>query len=111
VSVRRKDGLDIPRSSGAWTRPDAYLLALASKRSFRRSRRKPQRSQPERPRLLLSTVPIALLLTLLGVLAIAIMIIAFPGNQPQHRARPAVAHEQGVAPRGWFEEAQKEMRR
>ena len=109
--VPQKDGLDTQTSSGAWTRPNAYLQALATKRSLRRARREPQRSQPERPRLMLSTLPIAVLLILLAVLAAAIMVLAFPGNQPQQRAPKPQPREQGVAPRGWFEEAQKEMHR
>jgi hypothetical protein len=109
--VPRKDGLDTQNSSGAWTRPDAYLQALAHKRSYRRARREPQRSQPERPRLLLSTLPFIALLALLAVLSIAIMLLAFPGNQPQQRSRQAGARERGVAPPGWFQEAQKDMHR
>jgi hypothetical protein len=59
--------------------------------------------------MLLSTVPFFVLLMLLGVLAVAIMIVAFPGTQPQIRQPPAAAKEKGVAQRGWFEEAQKDM--
>jgi len=110
LSVRRKDGLDNPLSSGAWTRPDAYLVALATKRGFRRAKQEPQRTQPERPRLMLSTVPFLVLIGFLAILSIAIMIIAFPGNQPRPHPRQAASpREQGVAPRGWFQEAQKEM--
>jgi len=60
--------------------------------------------------MLLSTVPFLALLALLGVLAVAIMIIAFPGNQPQFK-EPAKAKVQGVAQHGWFQEAKKDMRR
>lgn len=59
--------------------------------------------------MLLSTVPFFILLMLLGVLAVAIMIVAFPGTQPQIRQPAAAAKEKGVAQRGWFEEAQKDM--
>jgi hypothetical protein len=59
---------------------------------------------------LLSTIPFLLLFALLGVLAIAIMVIAYPGNQPVQKPKPT-AKEQGVAQRGWFQEAQKEMHR
>ena len=45
-----------------------------------------------------------------GILPVAITIIAFPGNQPVQRPRPE-QHQQGVAERGWFQEAQKEMHR
>ena len=92
-----------------WTRPEDYLGALALKRSFRRARELRPRTEPERPRMLLSTVPFFILLMLLGVLAVAIMIVAFPGTQPQIRQPAAAAREKGVAQRGWFEEAQKEM--
>jgi hypothetical protein len=49
------------------------------------------------------------LLALLGVLAVAIMVVAFPGTQPQVSEQTATAKEKGVAQRGWFQEAQKEM--
>ena len=74
--------------SGAWTRPDAYLVALATKRGFRRAKQEPQRTQPERPRLMLSTVPFLVLIAFLAILSVAIMIIAFPGNQPRPRSAP-----------------------
>jgi hypothetical protein len=59
--------------------------------------------------MLLSTVPFFAVLGLLAVLAVAIMIVAFPGSQPVTKPRVIAAKEQGVAQRGWFEEAQKEM--
>ena len=108
MPVPRKDGIDLQRS-GAWTRPDAYLVALAAKRNLRRAKQEPQRTQPERPRLMLSTLPFLVLIAFLAILSVAIMIIAFPANQPRSRPRQAPPREQGVAPRGWFEEAQKEM--
>jgi hypothetical protein len=49
------------------------------------------------------------LLALLAVLAVAIMIVAFPGSQPQLKEPAAPVKEQGVAPKGWFQKAQKEM--
>jgi len=98
-----------PAPGRTWTRPDAYVLALAQRRRFRRARAEPLRTQPEKPRPLLSTVPFLLVLGLLGILAVAIMIIAFPGNQPQPKAREIAAHERGVAERGWFQEAKREM--
>ena len=97
-------------SAGRWTRPEDYLGALARKRGFRRGRRAKDRTEPEAPRLLLSTVPFLLLMSLLGVLAVAIMIIAFPGTQPVQRPALAAPKELGVAPRGWFQEAQREFR-
>ena len=58
---------------------------------------------------MLSTVPFLVLISLLGVLAVAIMILAFPRVQPQQGERPLQAKEQGVANRGWFQEAQKDF--
>ena len=109
--MSQKEKLAHPAPSRAWTRPDDYLGALARKRTFRRAHGDKPRTQPEKPQLLLSTVPFFLLISLLAVLSVAIMIIAFPGNQPQPKPRPAVGHEQGVASKGWFQEAQKEMHR
>jgi hypothetical protein len=94
---------------GKWTRAEDYLGAMARKRSFRRSIRRDGRTEPEMPRLLLSTLPFLALIALLGVLAVAIMVAAFPGNQPEQKAPQLTQREQGVAPRGWFEEAQKEF--
>lgn len=108
--MTHRQKLATPEPDGAWTKPETYVEAMVRTRSFRRAHREKPRTQPESPRLLLSTVPFILLLALLAVLAVAIMIIAFPGNQPVQKPKPP-AHEQGVAPRGWFEEAQKEMHR
>lgn len=95
--------------AGKWTRPEDYLGALARKRSFRRERRDCDRTEPESPRLLLSTVPFLGLIALLGILAVAIMIVAFPGSQPQRQPPRLAQREQGVAPKGWFQEAQREF--
>jgi hypothetical protein len=104
-----KQKLAHPERDEAWTKPDAYIEAMAFKRTFRRARQDKPRTQPEAPRLLLSTVPFLALLGLLAILAIAIAVIAFPGNQPRPKAKPVEARQQGVAQRGWFQEAQKEM--
>ena len=95
--------------AGKWTRPEDYVEALARRRTFRRSRERQRRSQPEAPALLLSTLPYVALLALLAVLALGIMIAAYPGAQPQVKTPPAPAKEQGVAPRGWLQEAQREF--
>lgn len=92
-----------------WTRAEDYLGAMARKRSFRRGRRQPERTQPEAPRMLLSTLPFLALLALLGVLAVAIMILAFPGDQPPEKPQQVAQKERGVAGRGWFQEAQKDF--
>ena len=106
-----KEKLVDPEPEGEWTKPETYVEAMVRTRSFRRAHREKPRTQPERPRLLLSTVPFVVLLMLLGVLAVAIMILAFPGNQPEQKPAQLAAREKVVAPRGWFQEAQKDMRR
>ena len=105
----QKSKLAEPPHDGAWTQPDAYLGALARKRSFRRAREDKRRTQPESPRLLLSTLPFIALMALLAVLVIAIAVIAFPMSQPRPKAKQIAAKEQGVAQRGWFQEAQKQF--
>jgi hypothetical protein len=107
--VSRKPDVDAPESPRAWTRPDAYIGALARKRRFRQSRTDKPRTQPEAPRMLLSTMPFVALIALLALLAAAIMIIAFPGRQPRLRPQQPDLQEKGVAPRGWFQEAQKQF--
>jgi uncharacterized protein HemX len=95
--------------AGKWTQAEDYLGAMARKRSFRRGRRLPDRTEPEAPRMLLSTVPFLALIALLGVLAVAIMVLAFPGSQPQEKPKQVAQKEQGVAAKGWFQEAQREF--
>lgn len=95
--------------AGKWTRPEDYLSALARKRTFRRARERRSRTEPESPRLLLSTLPFLAMIALLGVLAVAIMVAAFPLSQPEEKAPKPVQHETGVAPRGWLQEAQKDF--
>jgi hypothetical protein len=107
--VKEKQRLASPAPGQPWTKPEDYLGAMVRKRSFRRARREHRRTQPERPRLLLSTLPFLAIITLLAILAVAIMVVAFPGAQPLPRSKTVAAKEQGVAERGWFEEAQKDM--
>lgn len=95
--------------AGRWTRPEDYLGAMARRRSFRRHRHASDRTEPDSPRLLLSTLPFVAMMALLGILAVAIMVAAFPITQPHEIAAPASQPEQGVAPRGWFQEAQREF--
>jgi len=107
--VKEKQRVAIPPPPRAWTRAEDYVGALARKRTFRRSTRERIRTQPERPALLLSTIPFLGLIGLLAILAVAMMVVAFPGAQPQHKPQQVAAHEQGVAQRGWFAEAKKDM--
>jgi hypothetical protein len=93
----------------SWTRAEDYLGAMARRRTERRKREPKPRTQPESPRLLLSTLPFLVLIAAMAVLAVAIMIAAFPGTQPQPRPQTA-QHQQGVAAKGWFQEAKKQFR-
>lgn len=110
-SVEGKEKIASPVPRASWTRPDDYLEALARKRTYRRAREGKPPRQPEAPRPWLSTVPFVALFALLAVLAVAIMIAAFPGNQPRPKPQQPAAREQGFAERGWFQQAQKEMHR
>jgi hypothetical protein len=92
-----------------WTRANDYVAAMARKRAARPARK--ARSEPEAPRALLSTLPFLALIALLGILAVLIMIAAFPGGQPPPKPEQVAAHEKGVAPKGWFQKAQKEFHR
>lgn len=94
-----------------WTRIDDYFHALARLRRARRAHLPPPRTEPETPRFTLSTLPFLALLIALGVMAAAIAVIAWPGNQPPPVIHAAAAQEQGVAAPGWFEEAKREMHR
>lgn len=106
--MSHKQNLSTPAPTRAWTRIEDYVDALARRRR-RSARREPVRSQPENPRMLLSTLPFLVLLALLTVLGVAIMIVAFPGGQPPHRRVQMESHETGVAPKGWFQEAEKQF--
>ena len=108
--MEEKQRVASPAPGKPWTKAEDYIGAMVRKRSLRRARRERLRTEPERPELLLSTLPFIALIGLLGILAVAIMVVAFPGSQPPLKPRPLAAREQGVAQRGWFQEAQKEMR-
>jgi hypothetical protein len=84
---------------------------MARRRTARRRREVPsRRTQPEAPRLLLSTIPFLALIAALAVLTVAIMVVAWPGGQPQ-AVQHQVQKEQGVAAKGWFQEAEKDFRK
>lgn len=99
-----------PVTVRSWTRVDDYFEALARRRTARRALQPKPRTEPETPRFALSTLPFLALFVGLAVLAIGIAISAWPGNQPPER-HPVAEHEKGYAPKGWFQEAQKEMHR
>jgi hypothetical protein len=99
----------VAQSQSKWTRAEAYLGGLALRRLARRARRLGARSEPEAPRLILSTIPFAALIAVLGLLIVAFAITAWPGSQPETRERVA-QKEVGTAQPGWFDEAKKEMK-
>ena len=97
-----------------WTRAEDYLDALGRELSSRRRRTAAARSprtQPEAPRMLLSTVPFISLIAMLGVLAVAIMVLAVPVSHPQAKPPQMAEKELGVAERGWLDEARKDFHR
>ena len=99
-----------PPEAHRWTRADDYLTALARRRTARRNREpEAPRTQPEAPRLLLSTIPFLALIGALAILSVAIMITAWPGSHPPAAQHP-VQKERGVAAKGWLQEAEKEFR-
>jgi hypothetical protein len=106
--MKGKGDLARPRPGEEWTRPEDYFAALARRRTARKARAPKPRTQPETPRFLLSTLPFLLLFAALAVIMVGIIILAWPGNQPQPKPKLA-EREQGVAAKGWFQEAQKEF--
>ncbi|MGN6156195.1 MAG: hypothetical protein ACTHN4_10760 [Sphingomicrobium sp.] len=92
-----------------WTRIDTYIEALARRGTARRRRLMAARTQPETPRLMLSTLPFVATMLVLAVLIVLFAVVAWPGSQPQFHSKPQ-ARELGTAQRGWFQEAQKEFR-
>lgn len=101
---------DLAPARESWTRVDSYLAALARRRTARRSRTPGPRTEPETPRFLLSTLPFLALIAGLAVLSVAIAIAAWPVRQPRAARDKPPTHELGTAPKGWFQEAQKEFR-
>src|SRR5881392_3748434 len=98
--------LEQPRSGAhaghGWTRADDYVAALARKRTARRSREGNPKNQHEAPRFPVGMLPFVALMFMLGVLAIATIVIAWPGGQPQPRPKQLADRETGYAPRGWL---------
>jgi len=91
-----------------WTRIDSYVVSLARVRSARRARSPKPRTQPEEPRFALSTLPFFLLMAALLVMVFAIFLVAWPGSRPERQPR-IEEREQGVAQRGWLEDAEREF--
>lgn len=91
-----------------WTRIDEYVVLLARTRSARRARLSRPRTQPEEPRFALSTLPFMLLMGALLIITLGLFLVAWPGSHPQKQ--PTVeTKEQGVAQRGWLEDAEREF--
>lgn len=92
-----------------WTRIDVYLEALARRGAARRRRLVAARTEPEAPRLMLSTLPFLVTMIVLALLVILFAVVAWPASQPEFRPKPE-QQELGTARRGWFQEAQKQFR-
>jgi len=92
-----------------WTRVDDYVQSLLRLRRARRAHLPPPRTEPETPRFSLSTLPFLALIAGLAVMAVAIAVAAWPGNQPPPLVHAAAEPEPGVAAPGWFQDAEREM--
>jgi len=103
-------GETTPVKVRSWTRVDDYFESLARRRTARRAREPVTRTEPDAPRFGLSTLPFVALFIGLAIIAIGIAVSAWPGSQPQP-GQWVTKHEKGYAPKGWFQEAQKEMHR
>jgi hypothetical protein len=102
---------DVAPPQERWTRVGDYMEALARRRTARRSRRKEEaRTEPEAPNVVLSTIPFAALIMVLGLMVVAFAVAAWPPSQRDAEAPKAAASEQGTAAPGWLDEASKEMR-
>lgn len=97
-----------PPPAQRWTHAEAYIEALARRRTARRSRQPRPRTQPEAPKMLLSTLPFAVLILVFAMLIVTFAIAAWPGSRHSPEPRPAPV-QQGTAAPGWLEEAKKEM--
>ena len=106
-----RERLTTKRPDRPWTRLDDYFAALARRRTARRSRAAPPRTEPEAPRFALSTLPFLVLMAALFVIAAAIIVAAWPGNWPKPRPKPPVRHELGTAEKGWLDRAKQDMKR
>ena len=100
--------MDKHRLTQRWIRIEDYLGALARRRTARRMRQPRTRTEPEAPRLMLSTLPFAALIAMLAVLLVGIAVVAWPGRHIPEPPPPE--RKLGTAPPGWFAEAKKEFR-
>lgn len=96
-----------PKQRG-WLRVEDYFEALARRRTARHQREPARRrTQPEDPRLLLSTLPFLALISALIVLVVGIAWLARPGREPIRQAPSAEQREPGTAPPGWIERSKR----
>jgi hypothetical protein len=102
------DRLPAREEARPWTRIDDYVVSLARARNARRAQALKPRTQPEEPRFILSTLPFLLLMAALLVVTLGIFLVAWPGSRPQQPLK-VEAREQGVAARGWLEDAEREF--
>jgi hypothetical protein len=58
----------------------------------------------EKPRLLLTTIPYAMLMICLGFLVVALMVSAWPGSRGTPPPSQPIAAEIGTAPKGWIQD-------
>jgi len=104
-----KERLESPAAARSWTRIEDYYRPLQRRSAHRLNAVQP-RTQPERPALLLTTLPFVALLGAMILLTAAIVVIAWPSSQPQIAAPvPVKVPELGTAPKGWLQEAQKKF--
>jgi hypothetical protein len=104
----KKEGLAPPSATRNWTRIEAYL------RPMRRPKPRvllPSRTQPEKPSVLLTTLPFAALLVGFFIMSITIAFAAWPGSQQEIAAPIPRGHETGFVPKGWLQEAQRDFHR
>ena len=101
------DLVDHSKRTESWTRIDDYLGALLWRSRRRHRRQENPRTEPQEPRLLLSTLPFLLLLGALLLLVVAIAWIAWPGREHQ-RPSDSAEREIGTAPPGWLERSKRD---
>ena len=104
-----KDDVASRPPSRTWIRAEDYVEALVRRRGARRATGLKPRTQPEAPRLLLSTLPFVALMGGLAVLTLAIIVAAWP-QAAQAPAQQRGAPEVGTASKGWFQDAEKEFK-
>jgi hypothetical protein len=93
----------------AWTRPEDYWPTRRPARSGKpaKNRRRPSgdRGDPiEGGRLSLTALPYLVMLAGLAIMAVTIMMMAWPGNRTAFSPPKPQAVEVGTAPKGWLQE-------